>query len=226
MGCECQKIEDQNQELTAEETGVFKNLEQSNDYSLRKQNDNNKNISKKVINQNAYPKDEFSKYIFTQINSLRQNPQSFIDVIQKAKEKVTLDKSGIIIYKSSVKVALNSGEPAFDEAINILRNTEPMDKLIFNPDFVIDVPSNEYDIKSRLYLSDQIKNKIGEGIDVKSFWKDIVREPESCFILTVVDDSGKNAGSKRNDILSKDNIYIGISSVKIGKSFACYIVLG
>ena len=226
MGCECQKIEDQNQELTAEETGVFKNLEQSNDYSLRKQNDNNKNISKKVINQNAYPKDEFSKYIFTQINSLRQNPQSFIDVIQKAKEKVTLDKSGIKIYKSSVKVALNSGEPAFDEAINILRNTEPMDKLIFNPDFVIDVPSNEYDIKSRLYLSDQIKNKIGEGIDVKSFWKDIVKDPESCFILTVVDDSGKNAGSKRNDILSKDNIYIGISSVKIGKSFACYIVLG
>ena len=240
MGCECQKIDDQNQELTAEETGVIKNLVPNNDYLLRKQNDNNNNniknninninnnnnISQKSVKQNAKPLDEFSKYIFKQINSLRQNPQAFIDVIQKAKEKVTLDKSGIKIYKSSVKVALNSGEPAFDEAINILRNTEPMNKLIFNPNFVIDIPRNELDVKSREYLSEQIKKKVDEGVDVKSFWKDIVREPESCFILTVVDDSGKNAGSKRNDILNKDNKYIGISSVKIGKSFACYIVIG
>ena len=64
------------------------------------------------------------------------------------------------------------------------------------------------------------------GVDVKSFWKDIVKDPESCFILTLVDDSGKNPGNKRNDILNKDNKYIGISTARVGRSFACYIVLG
>ena len=73
---------------------------------------------------------------------------------------------------------------------------------------------------------DQVKLKIDSGMDIKSFWKDIVSDPESCFILTVVDDSGLDDGNKRIDILNKDNKYIGISTVKIGKSFACYIVIG
>ena len=101
-----------------------------------------------------------------------------------------------------------------------------MKKLKYNPDLTIDVPKNEVDVKSKEYLINQVKLKIDSGIDVKSFWKDIVKDSESCFILTVVDDSGKNAGSKRSDILNSDNKYIGISSVWIGKSFACYIVLG
>ena len=137
-----------------------------------------------------------------------------------------MDKSGIKIYKSSVKVALNKGEQAFDEAIEFLRKTKPMNKLIYNPDFVIDLPKNEYDIISKEYLGNKVKVKIDSGIYIKSFWKDIVKDEETCFILTVVDDSLKNAGNKRNDILNKDNKYIGISSVRIGRNFACYIVLG
>ena len=101
-----------------------------------------------------------------------------------------------------------------------------MNKLIYNPDFVIDLPNNEYDIISKEYLGNKVKEKIERGIDIKSFWKDIVKDEEACFILTVVDDSAKNSGNKRNDILNSDNKYIGISSVRIGRSFACYIVLG
>ena len=101
-----------------------------------------------------------------------------------------------------------------------------MKKLKFNPDFVVDLPTNELDVKSKEYLMDQVKIKIDLGMDIKSFWKDIVSDPESCFILTVVDDSGLDDGNKRIDILNKDNKYIGISTVKIGRSFACYIVIG
>ena len=101
-----------------------------------------------------------------------------------------------------------------------------MKKLKFNPDFVVDLPTNELDVKSKEYLMDQVKIKIDLGMDIKSFWKDIVSDPESCFILTVVDDSGLVDGNKRIDILNKDNKYIGISTVKIGRSFACYIVIG
>jgi len=101
-----------------------------------------------------------------------------------------------------------------------------MNKLIYNPDFVVELPNNELEIISKEYLGNKVKDKINNKIDIKSFWKDIVKDEETCFILSVVDDSMKNAGNKRNDILNKNNKYIGISSVKIGKSFACYIALG
>ena len=120
---------------------------------------------------------------------------------------------------------MNSGERAFDLAIEFLRDTEPMNKLIYNPNLTIEVPTNENDIKSKSFLPSQIKKKIDSGVEIKSFWKDVIKDPDTCFILTIVDDSGKNAGNKRSDILDKNSKYIGISSVKIGKSFACYIVI-
>ena len=214
MGCECNKPDESNEELRAEQNEV-KDLEKDNSYN---------NLSSR--SHNGKPEDTFSLYLFEQINALRENPQSFIDVIQKAKSHIAIDKSGIKVYKTSVKVALNNGESAFDKVIEILKKTEPMKKLKFNPDFLIELPTNELDVKSKEYLTDQVKLKLDAGIDVKSFWKDIVKDAESCFILTIVDDSGKNAGHKRNDILNRDNKYIGISTVRIGRSFACYIVLG
>ena len=100
-----------------------------------------------------------------------------------------------------------------------------MNKLIYNPNLTIELPRNENDIKSRSYLPEQIRKKIDDGVEIKSFWKDVVKDPDTCFILTIVDDSGRHAGNKRSDILDRNNKYIGISSVKIGKSFACYIVI-
>ena len=218
MGCECDKPEENIKELIVEENQI-KDLEVENQNDL-----NNNNISSR--SHNGKPEDSFSSFMFEKINSLRQNPSSFIDIIEKAKSNIQLDKSGIKIYKTSVKVALNNGETAFDNAIELLKKTKPMQKLKFNPDYIIDIPSNEVDVKSKQYLTDQVKLKLDAGVDVKSFWKDIVSDPESCFILTIVDDSGKNPGSKRDDILNKDLKYIGISTVKIGRSFACYMVLG
>ena len=218
MGCECQKPDENNEELRAENSQV-KDLEVENQNDL-----NNNNLSSRSHNGN--PEDRFSLFMFEKINSLRQNPSSFIDTIEKAKSNIQLDKSGIKVYKTSVKVALNNGESAFAHAIELLKKTKPMKKLIFNPDYIIDKPNNEVDVKSKQYLIDQVKLKLDAGVDVKSFWKDIVSDPESCFILTIVDDSGKNPGSKRDDILNKDLNYIGISTAKIGRSFACYMVLG
>ena len=222
MGCECEKPDEQKDELLKDE-GQIKKIDLDNIQIIDLDNYNN-NLSSR--SHNRKPTDSFSRYIFDQINALRQNPQSYIDVIENAKKNVTIDKSGVKIYKTSVKVALDKGLPSFDEAIEDLKKAKPMKKLKFNPDYVVDVPKNEVDVKSKDYLQKQIRQKIDAGVDVKSFWKDIVKDSETSFILTVVDDSGKNAGYKRSDILNKDNKYIGISSVWIGKSFACYIVLG
>lgn len=234
MGCNYQKEEEREDEIKADEDNHL-NKDGKSDVNrdlLLKQIDNNllyKDPSEPnvllPIDPKGLPKDEFSRYLFNLINSLRLNPPSYIDTIVKAKNNIKIDKTGVLIYQSSVKVAINSGERAFDLAIEILKNTEPMDKLIYNPNLTIDVPNNENDVRSKSYLSGEIRKKIDMGIEIKSFWKDAVKDPDTCFILTIVDDSGKSAGNKRSDILDKNNKYMGISSIKIGRSFACYIVL-
>ena len=233
MGCECEKGEERINELKSEDPNLNNNERDEIHEYLAKRLANNIDLLTSAkednklqpIDPKAKPADEFSRYIFALINSLRLNPPSYIDTLLRAKNNVRTDTAGGKIYKSSVKVALNSGEKAFDLAIEVLKETEPMGKLIYNPNLTIDLPTTENDIKSKGYLPTQIKKKIEEGIEIKSFWKDVVKDPDTCFILTIVDDSGRHAGNKRSDILDKNNKYIGISSVKIGKSFACYIVL-
>ena len=230
MGCECHKGEERIDELKSDErNGKINERDEIHEYLTKRINNyllsTEQNNKLQPIDPKAKPNDEFSRYVFALINSLRLNPPSYIDTLLRAKNNVITEKSGVKIYKSSVKVALNSGEEAFDSAIDVLRETEPMNKLIYNPNLTIELPTNENDIKSKSYLPEQIRKKIDEGVEIKSFWKDIVKDPDTCFILSIVDDSGRHAGSKRNDILDKNNKYIGISSVKIGKTFACYIVL-
>ena len=171
------------------------------------------------------PKDEFSEYIFDNINQIRENPQSFIKVIEQAKRNIILDKRGIYIYKSIVKVALSRGLPAFDETIDFLKKLNPMPKLIFSNDLLIDAPINEEQLKDKKYMNEQINAKVQNGIPIKSFWRDIIKDPETCLILMIVDDNGPNSGKKRNDILDPNMQCIGIVSKKIGKNFASYITL-
>ena len=171
------------------------------------------------------PKDEFSEYIFDNINQIRENPQSFIKVIEQAKKNIILDKRGIYIYKSIVKVALSRGLPAFDETIDFLKKLNPMPKLIFSNDLLIDAPINEEQLKDKKYMNEQINAKVQNGIPIKSFWRDIIKDPKTCLILMIVDDNGPNSGKKRNDILDPNMQCIGIVSKKIGKNFASYITL-
>ena len=174
---------------------------------------------------NDEPRDEFSKYIFDNINNIRESPQSFIPTIEKAKSKIMLDKNGICIFRSTVKVALSRGMPAFDEAIEFLRNLEPMSKLIFSRELLIDPPQHEDQIKDKAYMNEIINQKVTAGVPIKSFWRDIIRDPETCLILMIVDDTGANSGKKRNDILDPNMQCIGIISKRIGKNFSSYVTL-
>ena len=198
-----------------------------------KQNDENEKNSQpvnKILDETAdahlTPSDDFSNYIFNKINDIRQNPQKYISVLEDAKNNITTDKkTRKLIYKSpnsKVKVALNRGADAFDEAIMFLNNLEPMNPLIYHPLITVNVPDNELDLKNKEYLKDEVTRIENKDILIKSFFKDNVKEPETSFILLIADDS-KNSGVKRKDILDKNKKYMGIVSKKIDKSFACYI---
>ena len=172
-----------------------------------------------------FPNDNFSKYILEQINKIRIDPQSFIKVIEEAKTNIVKTKNCGYIYKGKIKVALSNGESAFNKAISILKKTESMQKLTFSPQLTVEVPKNEKEIKNKNDLKDKIEKMVDKGIKIKSYWKNYIKDPETCFLLMIVDDNRINNGMKRKDILNPNMKYIGISSVEINRHFICYLTL-
>ena len=192
--------------------------------------DSNEIKLKREINTNIQniievkkPMDDFSRYIFDHINKIRENPQSFINNIEEAKTFILYNKSKKLIYKKNVKVALSEGIPAFQEAISILKICKPMNKLIFEPKLMVKLPDNEDDIINKEYFKYEIKKMKSKGIPIKSYWRDIINEPETSFLMMIVDDTGMKSGMKRNDILDPNMKYIGICSKSIGKYFICFL---
>ena len=195
-------------------------LEYNSENSKKKLNINNQIPE---IENLKYPNDNFSKYVFEHINKIRTSPKDFIQLIEESKSKITTDKYNRLIYKSKVKVALSKGESAFNEAISFLEKISPMNKLIFNPKMCVPVPDNENDIKDKNYLKEKIEEITNNNVCIRTYWRDIIKDAETSFILMIVDDTGSKSGMKRKDILDPNMKYMGISSIMIGKSFVCYM---
>ena len=100
-----------------------------------------------------------------------------------------------------------------------------MQKLKYDYNMKLKLPKKEINIKSSEYLKQQIYKIYSKGINIKSYWKEIIYEPETCFVLMIVDDTGKKAGFKRRNLLNPDYKYIAINSKMINKKFVCYIAL-
>ena len=176
-------------------------------------------------NENISPMDEYSEYIFNVINAIRTNPPYFADIIKNSMNKICVTKNGkTLYYKGKQKIGLYKGKKAFENAIYELNNTKPMNELFYCPNISIPIPNNEYDIIDKNYLNKKIAEITDSGIKIISYWKNVVESPEDCLIMMIVDDNS-NEGLKRKDILDPKMKYIGISTVKIGRSFANYITL-
>ena len=102
-----------------------------------------------------------------------------------------------------------------------------MKKLKFKPEITIKIPNTIEEIKDKTYMKIKVRELLNnnKNININSFWKDNIKDPETSFILMIVDDNQKKSGMKRKDILNPDYKFIGISSVMIDKNFACYITL-
>lgn len=200
-------------------------IKEAEEYNIR--NSKNKFRSKgKIIPEVALPLDDNSIPIFLKINEIRQNPQGFIEEIEKAKQNIGKDYQGNPIYqKDRMRVALTKGEPAFDEAIDILSNTQPMGPLTFNEDLNIELPTNEKDVLDKDYLKDKVRKITDNNIPIRSYWRDLVSDPDARFLLMIVDDNGENSGLKRKDILNPEIKQIGINSGMVGKKFVSYVTL-
>ena len=163
------------------------------------------------------------------INNIRQDPVSYADVVLDSMKNIVEDNNkndatkNKIIYKRKVKVALTRGKPAFLEAAEDLRNTEPLPPLEFVPEICIPLPENENEMKDTNFLKKKVLELKNDGVIIDVFYKDLVKVPEVSALLMIVDDSGKNAGKKRLTLLNKDIKYIGVNSRFVGKTFIAYL---
>ena len=196
--------------------------------NLNIENFQNINHGDNYTNIDPYAKyADYPEKIVELINNIRQDPVGYADIIEESiqniiEEEDKDDPSNIrIIYKKKVKVALNRGEPAFREAIDILRSLNPLPPLEFSNEKCVPLPQNEEELKNPLFLREQVK-KIREKTQIDVFFKDLIKIPEVSGLLMIVDDTNKNAGKKRMALLNKDIKYVGVTSKFIGKTFIAY----
>ena len=171
------------------------------------------------------PFDNYSRYFLSQVNKIRTEPQSFIGVIEDSKANIIKDRLGRIIYNGKIKVALNAGEAAFDEAIEYLKELNPMQPLTYNQMITVNTPVSENEILDKNDLTYKVESMIKSGLNIKSYWRDVIKDPEISFLLMIIDDNGIKSGMRRKDILSPYMKHIGITSTEINKNCVCYVTL-
>ena len=242
------KFEGEEIELRHKEPG-FANVEMTkeeivNEINKRSVKNKEKKISYEIVDRYYYvpiygekfekimkiikpsPEDNYSKYLLEQINKIRTDPKSFIGVIEDAKDNIKINKEGKCYYKSNkIYVYLNEGESAFNDAIEYLKNCQPMEPLEYSPSLIPELPTTVNEMNNINYLKISIQKMMNDGLKINSYWRNVIKDPEICFLLMIVDDSDKSKGMKRVDILNPKIKNVGLSSVEIDKKFMNYIVL-
>ncbi len=193
-------------------------------------------ISSTNLNSNEDEKSiQYNNRLFILINKIRENPYLYANIIEQSKKNILIkrdimrdEKTGLeiektkIIYKEKLKVALCRGEPAFSEAIEILRNTNPLSPLKMNPNIIIPLPELESQTKDSSYLKNLV-SEMRKKINIDIYYKDLIKDPNISALLMIVDDNFKNAGKKRDAVLNREYKYIGISSKFYKKSFVAFL---
>ena len=151
----------------------------------------------------------------------------YADIVEQSIQNIVLEEDKEdpsikhLIYKKKIKVALTTGEKAFQEAIDYLRTLSPLPPLEFSQEKCIPLPNTEEELNNPSFLKNQVK-VLREQTRIDVFYKDLIKIPEISGLLMIVDDKNKNAGKKRRALLSNELKYIGVSSKFIGRTFVAY----
>ena len=192
--------------------------------SNKKKFKENEIINDKIIDEK--PEDEYSKIIFDYINKLRKEPKKVAEDIENIKKYICIEENNEVTFnKNKIKVNLNKGIQIFDETINLLKNLQPMNQLIYNKNISIEIPENEDIINDADYLNDKVNELNKNNKYIISFWKEIIKDPEVAFLMMVVDDNYIKTGQKRKDLINPEIKYIGINSGGVDNNFICFITL-
>ena len=166
-----------------------------------------------------YPKD-----VVELINKIRKAPKYFIEDVKQAIPMIETYKDKLI-YNGNIKVYLNTGKDMFLEAIQCLKETEPMGELKLNEEISIDLPSekefeeNEEFFKKKILSQREIKK-------IERYYREAIRDPYIGVLMMIVDDTCKNQGEKRKTILDPNLNKVGIKCQFYGNKFLAYLTFG
>lgn len=176
--------------------------------------------------------------ILEQINIIRTNPLSYIDIINKYKENI-IEKNNKYYLKSNkylnTLILLEKGESEFNECIKLLYLQESLEPIELNNKLKLDVniPLNNENLSIDYYTSLEfiekiINNKIKlleDNFEIIGFHYDkSLNDPELSVVLQLIDDTG-NEKSRRKNILNKKVKYVGISALNLKENIYCYYLL-
>ena len=247
MGCKCANKSEEEQEIDKKglEDGNLEKAENDFNSNFKKSNldllgldDQINPNDNEIIENNNYDdnNDEFllnEKYanypykIVELINNIREDPVGYADIVEQSIQNIVLEEDKEdpsikhLIYKKKIKVALTTGEKAFQEAIDYLRTLSPLPPLEFSQEKCIPLPNTEEELNNPSFLKSQVK-VLREQTRIDVFFKDLIKIPEISGLLMIVDDTNKNAGKKRRALLNNELKYIGVSSKFIGRTFVAY----
>ena len=240
MGCKCANKSEEEQEIDKKglEDGNLEKAENDFNSNFKKSNldllgldDQINPNDNEIIENNNYDdnNDEFllnEKYanypykIVELINNIREDPVGYADIVEQSIQNIVLEEDKEdpsikhLIYKKKIKVALTTGEKAFQEAIDYLRTLSPLPPLEFSQEKCIPLPNTEEELNNPSFLKSQVK-VLREQTRIDVFFKDLIKIPEISGLLMIVDDTNKNAGKKRRALLSNELKYIFIFGIFI-----------
>lgn len=193
---------------------------------------NNKEMTNISNKQTVNPYSKFDILMINEINSVRLTPKNYSlkikNLIPMIKANSTNSKI-YLIYDDDVKIELKKGVTAFKNCIEFLntRNNIALEPIEIVDELAIPFPS---DIKLSLdkeYISrciDDIRTSTKNRYEIFDFQYDISPNPVLSTIVQVVDDTNANF-QRRNNILSENVRYVGISYGEIKKGIFCFYLL-
>ena len=192
---------------------------------------NNKEMTNISNKQTVNPYSKFDILMINEINSVRLTPKNYSLKIKNLIPLIKANKNSKIylIYDDDVKIELKKGVTAFKNCIEFLnnRNNIALEPIEIVDELAIPFPS---DIKLSLdkdYISrciDDIRKSTKNRYDIFDFQYDISPNPVLSTIVQVVDDTNANF-QRRNNILSENVRYVGISYGEIKKGIFCFYLL-
>ena len=176
--------------------------------------------------------------ILEQINIIRTNPLSYIDIINKYKDKIIQKNNKFYLNVKkchNTLITLEKGEIAFNECIKKLYLQPSLEPIELNNKLKLDVniPLNNENISIDYYTSLEFTEKIidnklkllDDNFEIIGFHYDkSLNDPELSAVLQLIDDTGDDY-SRRKNILNKKVKYVGISVVNLKENVYCYYLL-
>lgn len=193
-----------------------------------------RNILKK-----STPKDDpiknFKKDIFECINNIRMNPQEFAGIVASFVENIEEGSKNSKPYLeidgvADNKIYLVKGKSAFISCIEMLNSLHPLPPLTYKDELELELPEDPESWTKREVLTERLEDKASQLTGkYESFGFQYIQgvlDPVLATVLQIVDDSTFH-GQRRNNILSHNFKYMGVShSKRVKDQFCSYITFG